>query len=119
LSKPRLTGMMLSLLLALPVTGVLISPSSADAQSAARSVEGRVLNAQDQTVDKAVVFLKNTHSLAIKSVSTAKDGVFHFMQLSSSDDYEVWAELGGKKSNVKTISSFDTRKSFVLTLKFR
>jgi hypothetical protein len=111
--------MIMSLLLAIPVVSVLTMPVAANAQSTARSVEGRVVSAQDQAVDKAVVFLKNTHSLAIKSVSTTKDGVFHFMQLSSADDYEVWAEFAGKKSNVKTISSFDTRKTFVLTLKFK
>jgi hypothetical protein len=110
---------LLLLLAAAPVAVLIASPGSAQAQSAQRSVEGKVTNAQDQLMANAIVFLKDTHSLAIKSVATTKDGVFHFMQLSSANDYEVWAELGNKKSNVKTISSFDTRKNFVLALKFK
>jgi hypothetical protein len=35
------------------------------------------------------------------------------------EDYELWAEKGGKKSPTKTVSSWDTRKAFVSDLKLK
>jgi len=34
-------------------------------------------------------------------------------------DHELWAEKDGKKSVVKTVSSWDTRKEFVQELKLK
>ncbi len=65
----------------------------------------------------AVVHLKDTRSLSQRSYITAEDGTYHFAQLSGSTDYEVWADLDGKKTSVKSISSFDTKNSFTIGLK--
>jgi hypothetical protein len=35
------------------------------------------------------------------------------------EDHELWAEKDGKKSAVKTVSSWDTRKDFVTELKVK
>jgi hypothetical protein len=35
------------------------------------------------------------------------------------EDYDLWAEKSGKKSAVKTISSWDTRKEFVSDLRLK
>ncbi len=71
-----LAGSALALLLiAAPVALFVAMPICIQAQSTQRSVEGRVTDAQNQTVDKAIVFLKDKQSLAIKSVNTGKDGV--------------------------------------------
>lgn len=88
------------------------------AQSQAeRVVQGKVVDKGDAGVKGATVYLKDGHTLAVKSYIAADDGTFHFGQLSSSADYELWAESGGKKSAVKNISSFDTRPQFNINLK--
>ena len=67
----------------------------------------------------ATVFLKNLKTKAIRSYSTTADGKFRFAQVNMVEDYELWAEKDGKKSAVKTVSSWDTRKEFESELKLK
>jgi hypothetical protein len=82
-----------------------------------RIVEGKVVDKADAAVKGATVFLKDGHTLAVKSYIAADDGSYRFGQLAQNTDYELWAESGGKKSAVKNISSFDTRYQFNINLK--
>ncbi len=104
-----------ALLLIPAATVLLVLPAKAQ-KAAARTVDGTVSNG-GSPVKGAVVHLKDTRSLAQKSYITAEDGAYRFAQLSGSTDYEVWAEIDGKKSSVKSISSFDTKNSFTIALK--
>ena len=82
-----------------------------------RIVQGKVTDKGDAALNGAVVYLKDDHTLSLKSFITEADGGYRFGQLSSGTDYELWAESSGKKSPTKTISSFDNKNSFQINLK--
>jgi hypothetical protein len=82
-----------------------------------RSVQGAVTSAGDQAVAGAVVQLKNTKSLQIRSFITKEDGTYYFHGLSPDVDYELKADSQGAASGTKTLSSFDSRKQATINLK--
>lgn len=86
-------------------------------QSVRRTVEGTVRDRNDALLKGAVVYLKDSRTLAVKSFLSDDQGYFHFGQLSQNADYEVYAEFGGKRSKVRNISSFDSKNDFTIVLK--
>lgn len=80
-----------------------------------RIVEGKVLSHTESPVKGAVVYLKEGRS--VKSYISNDQGTYRFGQLAQNTDYEIWAEQDGKKSDVKTISSFDSKNHFYIDLK--
>jgi Carboxypeptidase regulatory-like domain len=116
------TAIVSSLWLLAALAGICFLPSVAAGQrtdSSPRSVSGRVVNSADQPLAKAVVYLKDSKTLAIRSYITQDDGSFHFSGLAPNVDYEIYAEFQGARSNVKSLSAFDERKQTVFTLKMR
>ena len=103
--------------LALPVTLGPATPAlAAQASHIERTVDGKVLNKTDAPINGAVVYLKDTRSLSIKTYICDTDGHFHFGQLSQDTDYDLWADNNGIKSNTRTISSFDDKAHYYFTL---
>jgi hypothetical protein len=82
-----------------------------------RTVQGKVTDKGEAGLSGAVVYLKDDHTLAVKSFISEADGQYRFGQLTQNTDYELWAESNGKKSPTKTISSFDSKASFQINLK--
>lgn len=82
-----------------------------------RSVSGQVTGPDDAPVDGAVVQLKNTKTLDIRSFITQDHGNYRFNGLSPDIDYELHAEFSGMSSSTKTLSAFDDRKAATINLK--
>ena len=86
-------------------------------QDQGRNVTGQVTTKSETPIPDAVVYLKNTKTLTIKSFITEKDGGFRFHGLSPNIDYEIYADYQGQKSSTKTISSFDNRNNITLNIR--
>jgi len=82
-----------------------------------RSVSGLVTDASGQPVSGAVVQLKDTKSLLIRSYITQQDGRYHFSALSTNVDYELKAAREGSTSAVKRLSLFSGNRAPVVNLK--
>jgi hypothetical protein len=100
--------------------GGRVGPFAAQAQNLGlRVVMGAVVDANSAPVVGAIVFLKDLKSKSIRSYTTTEKGRFRFVQVSMSEDHELWAEKDGKKTAVKTVSSWDTRTEFETELKLK
>lgn len=82
-----------------------------------RSVQGVVIDAKDNPIDGAVVQLKDTRTLQIRSFITRTNGQYHFHGLNREIDYELQANHDGKSSDNRRLSSFDSRRQAVMNLK--
>jgi hypothetical protein len=104
------------------VCALLLSASMAFAQKKKedaniRTVQGSVTNAAGEAVNGAVVQLKNTKTLQIRSFITKDNGAYYFHGLSTDIDYELRADYLGASSGAKTLSTFDSRKLAIMNLK--
>jgi hypothetical protein len=82
-----------------------------------RVADGKVVGKSDAPVVGAIVYLKDSKSLAVKTFITDDSGHFHFGNLGQNVDYELWAESEGSRSKSKRISSFDSKNNYDFTLK--
>jgi len=105
------------LTIGLAAVAPVFSKTRAADDTSPRSVQGTVTESGDKPAEGAVVQLKDTKTLQIRSFVTRADGMYHFHGLSSNVDYELKAEHQGASSGAKTLSSFDSRKSAVINLK--
>ena len=81
-----------------------------------RNLAGVVLDKTDSPLKDAVVYLKNRKTKAIRTFASDADGGYRFPNLSRTEDYEVYADLKGQKSPVKTLSSLDSRVNAKINL---
>ncbi|MBV9743413.1 MAG: carboxypeptidase regulatory-like domain-containing protein [Acidobacteriia bacterium] len=113
---PRSIAILVALVL-LVSASALFGQKKKDDQGNTRSVQGEVTAQDDSTVAGAVVQLKNTKTLQIRSFITKENGSYYFNGLSPDVDYELRAESQGLSSSTKTLSSFDSRKAATINLK--
>ena len=98
--------------LSIPVGGSHSDDSSSHKATrvTSRTLTGMVLDKSDKPIPEAVVYLKNTKTLAIKTYISQNDGTYRFPELSLNADYEIYAQKSGEKSKTKTLSQFDDRE---------
>jgi hypothetical protein len=96
-------------------------PSKQDQKKAAveRPLKGVVTDADGKPVAGAVVQLKNTRTLQVRSFITKDKGEYFFAGLSKDVDYEVRAQFSGKASTPHRLSSFDTKPEPVINLEVK
>ncbi|HVW07674.1 MAG TPA: carboxypeptidase-like regulatory domain-containing protein [Bryobacteraceae bacterium] len=84
-----------------------------------RSLSGFVTDADGKPIEGAVVQLKDTRTLQVRSFITRSKGDYYFSGLSKDIDYELKAQAHGKTSSSKTLSSFDSKQAPVINLQVK
>lgn len=108
-------GLVLSLMGAIALAQ---KPNPKD-ENSTRTVEGVVQDAGKQPTAGAVVQLKDTKTLQIRSFITQADGRFHFTGLSTNVDYELRAEKAGQHSGTKRVDIFNTHPVININLQLK
>jgi hypothetical protein len=103
--------------LMLALTGAAFPQAGKKGEAKERTVEGTVVDSAGKAVPRAIVQLKNVRTQQIRSFIAQDKGDFFFNGLNPDIDYEVRAEADGASSATKTLSSYDGRKAFIVTLK--
>jgi hypothetical protein len=117
-ARAAIAGLGLALAMGTLVDGPAVETAHAQQRGPVRrTIEGRVHDKNDAPLKGAVVYLKDSRTLAVKSFISDDEGTFHFGQLSQNTDYELYAEFEGKRSKSKNVSSFDNKNDFNFTLK--
>lgn len=110
-------GLALGASVALMAVPRLRAQSAVAERERLKNVSGSVVDKSDAPLSGAVVYLKNTKTLAVKSFISNDQGQFRFNALSPNLDYELYAEFNGVRSGTKSISSFDSKTDVTMTLK--
>lgn len=82
-----------------------------------RVLIGQVTDKDENPLAGAVVYLKNTKTIVVKTYITDADGQYRFRSLSPNVDYEIYAEYQVQRSKTRTLSSFDSRSQVTMNLK--
>lgn len=101
-----------------PKTPPLFKGDKPKKDDGTRPLRGVVRDPGDSPVEGAVVKVKDTKTLTIRSFITKADGSYIFNGLSVNVDYEVMAETrDGSTSPTKTLSVYNTTKEPIINLK--
>jgi hypothetical protein len=76
-----------------------------------------VLSASGAPVPGAVVLIKDSKTLQVRSYVAQQDGKYHFYGLSTGSNYQLRSQAEGLTSKTKTVSVFDSHSKVVLNLK--
>jgi hypothetical protein len=105
----RKTSILLLLSLLLAPTLVWAQKGREKADPNVRTLEGIVTDAAKNPVKGAVVQLKDTRTLQVRSFFTQDNGEYNFSGLRKDTDYEVKATFQDQASDTKRLSIYDTR----------
>jgi hypothetical protein len=82
-----------------------------------RLLTGKVLDKADNPVNNGVVYLINSQTHEVKTYIVSEDGAYHFPELSTNVDYEIYAQFKGVKSATRSVSQFDDRPQINIVLR--
>ena len=95
---------------------ILAMASLAAGWAAMREVKGTVSDQNGRKLVRAVVYLKNTRTMVIRSYISRQNGSYRFSGLNADIDYELWARFQGVTSATKALSRFDSDKTAIVDL---
>lgn len=102
-----------------PFASLSVAPQAHAQNLGQRVITGTVVDGDSARVAAATVFLRNVKTKSIRSYTSDKDGHFRFAQVNMAEDFDLWAEKEGRKSALKSVSSWDARKAFETELKIK
>ena len=117
ISRTGFSRMMLVAVLAVACAQILPAQKKEKEDPTIRNLQGQVSDPDDKPVPGAVVQLKDTKTLQVRSFITQADGGYRFSGLRADTDYEIKADYNGMSSDNKRLSNFDTRKIATVNLK--
>ena len=107
------------ILLALAIVAFAQDTTKKSKAPAERSVSGIVTDENDKPVPGAVVQLKNTRTLQVRSFIAKEYGDYSFQGLATDVDYELKADANGKSSATRTLSSFNSHAEAKINLQLK
>jgi hypothetical protein len=113
----RISRIALVAVLAMACASLLPAQKKDKEDPTIRSLQGQVVDAGDKPVAGAVVQLKDTRTLQVRSFITLENGDYRFSGLKADTDYEIKADYNGMSSENRRLSNFDTRKIATINLK--
>ncbi len=81
-----------------------------------KTVTGQVFDASDNAIAGAAVEMKNLTNGKTSAIYVGPDGHFTFTDLKLTEDYQIQAHYKGQTSEVRKVSSWDTRTNLVVNL---
>ena len=72
-----------------------------------------------ETVRGAVVQIENLTTLEVRSYITQRDGKYHFAELRTNVDYQVWAQRDDKRSSKKILNKYNSARRPVIDLELK
>ena len=110
--------------IAIALAATLLGPSMIAAdkkkkEAPTRVVKGIVTDETDRPISGAVVQLKNTRTLDVRSYYVRDDGRYYFSGLDLNTDYEVRAFLDGWQEKTRRVSAFDDRMELFYQLELK
>jgi hypothetical protein len=84
-----------------------------------RVIEGVVQDPSGTPVKGAIVLLKDTKTLQVRSYIAQDNGEYHFYGLSTDVNYQVRAQQNGLTSPNKMVSVFDSHQRVKVNLKLK
>jgi hypothetical protein len=82
-------------------------------------VKGLVTTEEEVPLPGAVVQLKNTRTLQVKSFIADSQGSYYFHGLDPATDYELKARYQEESSKTRTVSSFDGRDEVIFNFEIK
>jgi hypothetical protein len=82
-----------------------------------RLLTGKVLDKKDNPIPDAIVYLVNSQTHEVKTYIVSEDGAYHFPELATNVDYELYAQFKGVKSATRAVSQFDDRPQINIVLR--